>query len=1644
MTTILQDFSSSTVLNDGFTQSNPATGTFTWVNTTGLSNSPGISVSLGSDQVWTTKQGYTISDSGEYVSSAFFQSSANNGYGALGFSIQSQDSNAGDFGAPGGSHIGAFFHGGGGGFLNNGPIDTSGTPAANNTPIIWNNGGVEADGSWYQFVFTVKANGSNKYDLNLKIYNATSNGIVGSLVTEHSMTDNMTDAARVGPAVTNADVGGANTLHVFFSANGSRMTSIDNFQIDLAGDTLLLEPGSPLVDLNGSGDNTSNTATFTEVAGADDGSAAVSFTVGASNLGDLDSPNLNNLKVGLPTAESISGDELLLGATQIDITGTVATGEVTYNGTFFSYIIADTSGARVVTFTSLDGTGGADTAAPIASYEALLDALKFNNTSDSPAANPTRTFSVTATDSDSNVSDAATFTVTAVNVGPQLSYDTTTFTEAVANDGSIDNSITITILEDTYTGTNGDSLGAVSNVPDGLTASLIRASDTTATLSLSGNATEHLDTDNITNLTVTFSDTDFTNSAASGVGNAITSNLIIDYVDVTNVNNPVIKGKASASIDQNTSTNINNFTISDDDNPASLTVKIAASHGTLALSTTTGITGTTSGSTLEFSGSIADLNTAVNSVAYQSDLNYVGQDDLIIQVSDDNGVHWHDYFVDEVGKFFYQTNEHYYEFISAPGITWTDAKTAAEAKTLYGLNGYLTTVTSSAENDFIAPKLGGQGWMGANDANAEGAWFWMTGPESGTQFWSGTGGGSTVGGEYNNWAAGEPNDSGGNEDHAHFLSNGEWNDYRIDNSSITGYVVEYGGNGSGTDGFGTIQTVPLEITVNDVNDAPVLSNLDGDSVSATVNQVAFLDTGTANSITDDDTTDFNTGTLVITTTSGTADGNFSLDGTNTTAGGDNAIAANDLIAVGVTTIGTVHAINDGQGGNTLTITLNGSATLSNVSQLIKNIGYTSTTTGVRDFNLALSEGDGKTTNAALSVNLVINSAGSGASSGNSSSSSTVDGVVVEKSTNSIGGVAVSTTTVPIITSNRLEDALTERTTHADIPLVTNNSNQIVLKVGLPNGVGLTSEEITGTGTTLREKLITASNPKIDNTQVFDKILQKGIDSYVATVSDESQVTLRTITFTASEVTPDQVIVVTGALGAGEDNLDNPLRQEALVVDTRNLPPDTVLQFDDIEFAVIIGGGRIVGGDGRNFVVGDGADQFIVLGAEDDILSGGFGDDIIGSKDGNDQLFGDEGNDYLIGGEGDDLLDGGDGNDLLQGGQSDAGSWSFSLNDQDLVVSTFTIKDSALSSASTLNTQTISWFSENTPITNDSRVSFVYQDPKLLESISTLYQGVLNRLPTTEEVNDWIQRGLAELELGEIAFQAYLDEQKEFQSLTQEQQLTQLLNQVWGEDQVSNNWVNLGLEYLNNGGSWSEVLLFAVRHDNLKNTILDEDGYLQLTQSLQTSEVGWSADTGNDMLIGGQGDDTLVGGRGHNTLDGGLGVDSAIVTETADSHHFVVNVEGQLSNHRNDENDINDLVNVENIVFSDKTLDISASNLNPVTLKNIAGLTHLIDQTTLTLSNLNQVYESNMTIIDVAKTLMLTDNYLQNWEVLSNNDFANKLSDAVFGAAVITDDLLTWTNQLDQGTVGREELLVIAVGITDYQNELFSDEGVLLA
>lgn len=113
-----------------------------------------------------------------------------------------------------------------------------------------------------------------------------------------------------------------------------------------------------------------------------------------------------------------------------------------------------------------------------------------------------------------------------------LYYSTSSFSEAPTNDGSISTVSTITLANDTFTGTNGDNWSSlVSNVPAGLTASLLRTSATTATLSFTGKATAHAAADSITNLTVIFTDAAFTGGSASSVNGSTNRTLAIRFND---------------------------------------------------------------------------------------------------------------------------------------------------------------------------------------------------------------------------------------------------------------------------------------------------------------------------------------------------------------------------------------------------------------------------------------------------------------------------------------------------------------------------------------------------------------------------------------------------------------------------------------------------------------------------------------------------------------------------------------------------------------------------------------------------------------------------------------------------------------------------------------------------------------------------------------------------------------------------------------------------------------------------------------------------------------------------------------------------------------------------------------------------------
>ena len=168
----------------------------------------------------------------------------------------------------------------------------------------------------------------------------------------------------------------------------------------------------------------------------------------------------------------------------------------------------------------------------------------------------------------------------------------------------------------------------------------------------------------------------------------------------------------------------------------------------------------------------------------------------------------------------------------------------------------------------------------------------------------------------------------------------------------------YTGTGGGTDV--SLGTVNVNITA--VNDPPVVENVFGDSDSeitagSGAQDITDLNDATVSNV---DSPDYNGGFLTITQGSGTANGSFGVDGTTATSGDDATIAAGETIAVGGTSVGTVHATIDGQGGNNLQIDFNtANSTSARIQTLIRSFTYSAPSgLGARVFTITLNDNDG--------------------------------------------------------------------------------------------------------------------------------------------------------------------------------------------------------------------------------------------------------------------------------------------------------------------------------------------------------------------------------------------------------------------------------------------------------------------------------------------------------------------------------------------------------------------------------------------------------------------------------------------------------------------------------------------------------------
>lgn len=134
-----------------------------------------------------------------------------------------------------------------------------------------------------------------------------------------------------------------------------------------------------------------------------------------------------------------------------------------------------------------------------------------------------------------------------------------------------------------------------------------------------------------------------------------------------------------------------------------------------------------------------------------------------------------------------ELNGHYYYIYDFAGLASDETNTWENAlEYCKGVNGYLATITSQEENDFLFSYMQQEGYtsayFGLSDAETEGTWVWSNSEQS----------------SYTNWHDGEPNGENPGEDYAIFYykyTDGTWNDGDFGKQTVdsgTAFICEWG------------------------------------------------------------------------------------------------------------------------------------------------------------------------------------------------------------------------------------------------------------------------------------------------------------------------------------------------------------------------------------------------------------------------------------------------------------------------------------------------------------------------------------------------------------------------------------------------------------------------------------------------------------------------------------------------------------------------------------------------------------------------------------------------------------------------------------------------------------------------------------
>lgn len=524
-----------------------------------------------------------------------------------------------------------------------------------------------------------------------------------------------------------------------------------------------------------------------------------------------------------------------------------------------------------------------------------------------------------------------------------IGYSANTFSEANVNSGEIANTVTLTLQSSTDFAnvTFADTTHyTITGVPTGLSAVVTRIDAKTVTVSISGSATAHANTDDVLNISLSFTDAAFTGGAvASTIGGATNKRLYVDFYESSNT----------------APTGLGNLTL-----PAILE---DSSPSGLAISAMTGLDFQDGGGSL--GGIVVVGNTASDSQG-------------VWQFSTNSGTNWSAIgAVSELGGLSLSAST-LLRFLpardyngSVTGLTVraldtsadlyssTDPSVAARVVLNASYNGNQTAIAAltntinhadiTAVNDAPSFTKGANQTVGEN-SGAKTVANWASAISAGAANEGAQTLAFTVTNNNNNLFSVQPT-TAADGTLTYTLANG---------ASGTATVTVTLGDTGGLDNSGANASVSQTFTIT-VDPAPVISNLNLDSQSVSANTALKLDAGSSVSVADN-AANFNGGSLVITKAAGSKSGFFTLDGAVGQSGGNAVLVDGENISVNGTIVGTL--VSAGKDATDLQISLNGNATPARVATLLQNLSYQSGDAGSVRLEVVITDSVGARSSAA--------------------------------------------------------------------------------------------------------------------------------------------------------------------------------------------------------------------------------------------------------------------------------------------------------------------------------------------------------------------------------------------------------------------------------------------------------------------------------------------------------------------------------------------------------------------------------------------------------------------------------------------------------------------------------------------------------